>query len=185
MRTPIDVAWMFPEFACISDARLRQQVDAVWQDLWAQSAFAEIGDVPTSGEIPYPNLPHSRAVLSLCLAIADIFETVHKVAVDRDVLIAAAILQDASKVVEYQPASGGGVEKTEIGKTYPHAYWAAMLATRHGVPPQVVHIILTHSPSHAKFPDSLEGKIIYYADQLDVIAIHRDGWKKESFIRRG
>lgn len=184
MRKPIDVAAMFPQLDEIRDPELRAKVVAVWRELWSQSAFADIADVPTSGEIAYPNLPHSRAVLAMCLKIADVFEEVHRVDVDRDVLIAAAILQDASKVVEYQPASGGGVERTEIGRTYPHAYWAAMLATRHGVPPAVVHIILTHSPSHAKFPDSLEGKIIYYADQLDVIAIHKDGWRKESFIRR-
>lgn len=183
MKKPLDLAWMFPELNRIGDPDLRAQVNAVWQELWAQSAFADVADVPTSGDIPYPNLTHSRAVLSLCLKIADTFEETHGLKVDRDVLIAAAILQDAGKVVEYQPGKGG-VERTEIGTSYPHAYWAAMLATRHGVPSKVVHIILTHSPSHAKFPQSLEGKIIYYADQLDVIAIHRDDWKKESIIRR-
>jgi hypothetical protein len=84
-------------------------------------------------------------------------------------------------------ASGGetrGPQYGEIGSRYPHAYWGAMTATRQGMPPAVVHIMLTHSPSHAKFPDSPEGKMIYYADRLDVIAIHRDGWKKESIIRR-
>ncbi|MBM3571092.1 MAG: HD domain-containing protein [Alphaproteobacteria bacterium] len=184
MKKPIDVAEMFPEVTRIADPALRGKIDAVWNDLWSKSDFNDIADVPTSGEIPYPNLPHARAVLKLCLAIADIFENIHGIRVDRDVLIAAAILQDASKVVEYRPKPGGGVEKAEIGKSYPHAYWAAHISTRHGVPPAIVHIILTHSPSAARFPDSLEGKIIYYADQLDVIAIHGDGWKKESIIHR-
>ncbi|MBL8699919.1 MAG: HD domain-containing protein [Alphaproteobacteria bacterium] len=184
MKKAIDVAWMFPEFELIRDRALKDRIVAVWQELWAASEFTDIGDVPTSGSIPYPNLPHSRAVLSLCVRIADVFEQVHGTKVDRDTLIAAAILQDASKVVEYRPRPGGGVDRTEIGQTYPHAYWAGMLATKHGIAPAIVHIILFHSPSAAKFPASLEGKIIYYADQLDVIAISGDHWKKESFIYR-
>ena len=51
----------------IRDRALRDRIVAVWQELWAASEFTDIGDVPTSGSIPYPNLPHSRAVLSLCV----------------------------------------------------------------------------------------------------------------------
>jgi len=38
--------------------------------------------------------------------------------------------------------------------------------------------MLTHSSSAAKFPDSLEGKILYHVDQIDVIGCHKDRWKK-------
>lgn len=183
MKKPIDVAWMFPQINEIKDAKLKQDVIDIWQELWEMSEFEDIEALPTSGQISYPNLPHSRSVLAMCLQIADTFETYHNVKVDRDVLIAAAILQDASKVVEYRPSKSGSIEKTEIGKTFPHAYWGAMLGAQRKLPAAVLHIIVTHSPSHAKFPESLEGKIIYYVDQLDVIAIHGDRWKKESIIR--
>jgi hypothetical protein len=43
---------------------------------------------------------------------------------------------------------------------------------------------LTHTPQASKFPESLEGKILYYVDQLDVIAIHKDRWKKELIVKR-
>jgi hypothetical protein len=100
------------------------------------------------------------------------------------VLIVAAILQDASKVVEYRLKPAGGVVRTDIGLTYGHAFWVTMLAAQKGLPLAIAHILLTHSPQAAKFPQSLEGKIIYYVDQLDVIAIHGDHWIKESIIRK-
>ena len=48
----------------------------------------------------------------------------------------------------------------------------------------VVHILLTHTPQAPKFPTSIEGKILYYVDQLDVIAIFKDRWRKELFITK-
>lgn len=183
MKKPINVAWMFPQFEQIADAGLKQKVIEIWDELWAMSEFEDIETVPTSGEIATPNLPHSRSVLTMCLQVADSFERYHGVKVDRDVLIAAAILQDASKVVEYRPVAGG-VERTDIGRTYGHAFWVTMLAAQKGLPSAISHILITHSPQAAKFPQSLEGKIIYYVDQLDVIAIHGDHWIKESIIRK-
>lgn len=180
---------IFPQIGQIADHALRTQVEAVWQDLWTQSRWNSFDDLPTSKEIPYPARPHSQCVLDLSLAIADQFEKHHGIRVDRDVLIAAAILQDASKVVEYDPsgpagASGSGAAHTVIGKSFPHAFWCAHVALNHGVPLPVVHIIMTHSPGAAQFPQSLEGKILYYADQLDVIAIFGDRWVKHLMVER-
>jgi hypothetical protein len=184
-RSALEIDPLLPEIGLIQDAGLRDKVRAVWQALWARSEFADFGAIPTSGEIPYPNLPHMRCVVALAVGIADSFERFHGVKVDRDVLVAACLLQDASKVVEYRPKPGGGVEKTPIGKAVPHAFEAARVALDHGLPLEVVHIIATHSPQAPRFPTSLEGKIIYYADQLDVIAIHGDHWVKEQVIHRG
>jgi hypothetical protein len=42
----------------------------------------------------------------------------------------------------------------------------------------------SHTPQAPKFPDTLEGKILYYLDHLDVIAIFKDRWRKELFITK-
>jgi len=183
-RPKVDLDRFLPEIGQIKDKALADKVRAVWADLWARSEFRDFAKVPTSGSIAYPNIPHTRSVIAMACAIADTYARFHGIRTDRDVLLAACLLQDASKLVEYRPKKGGGVEKTEIGKNYPHAFSAAQSALAHGVPMSVVHIILTHSPSAAKFPQSLEGKIIYYADQLDVIAIHGDDFVKEQVIYR-
>ncbi|MBX9595826.1 MAG: HD domain-containing protein [Roseomonas sp.] len=183
-RPMLDLDTYFPEVAQISDASLAEKVRAVWRDLWAQSFFDDLASVPTSGEIAYPNVPHTRSVTALALAIADVLARFHGTKIDRDVLIAACLLQDASKLVEYQPKPGGGVEKTAIGRAMPHAFEAARLAAQHGVPLPVLHIIATHSPSAAKLPETLEGRIVYLADEIDVTAIHGDQFVKEQIIRR-
>jgi hypothetical protein len=180
----LDLAKIFPEIDLISDRSLRDKVVAVWEELWAESSYDDINSVPTSPEIPYPHIPHNRCVLAMALAIADAFERFHGVKTNRDVLVAAALLQDASKLVEMNAKTDGSTEASKKGKAYPHAFYGAHVALKHGVPDEICHIILTHSPQAPKFPVSLEGKILYYADQLDVIAIYKDRWIKDLFITK-
>jgi len=183
-RNLVAIEALYPEVDCINDPDLRQAVGAVWDELWAKSRWADPADVPTSGEISYSNLPHTRCVLQIALSIADAFETHHGLKVNRDHLIASAVLQDASKVVEYEPGPDGKAAKTELGRAFPHAFWCAHLGVLHGLPFEVLDTLLNHSPSAPRFPSTLEGKILYFADQVDVIAIHGDRWKKQIFISK-
>jgi 23S rRNA maturation-related 3'-5' exoribonuclease YhaM len=183
-KKPLNLPEVFPEVDMISDHSLREKVIAVWDELWQESPYDDIKKMPTSPEIAYPHVPHNRCVLQLALAIAEAFEKFHGVKTNRDVLIAAALLQDASKLVEMDPGSDGTTQTSKRGKAYPHSFYGAHLALKHGVPDEICHIILTHSPQATKFPTSLEGKILYYADQLDVIAIYKDRWVKDLFITK-
>ena len=96
----LDLAAIFPEFERISNADLRQKVDQLWQRLWQESKFERLEDVPVSSKVPRSHLPHAQAVVRLAVAAADVAEQLHKRPVDRDLLIAAAIAQDAGKLVE-------------------------------------------------------------------------------------
>ncbi|ABE36560.1 putative hydrolase [Paraburkholderia xenovorans LB400] len=183
-KQPIDVVALFPQVADIQDEALRKAVVVVWQELWEMSAWKRLEEVPTSPEIPYPTLPHNQCVLDMAMSVADLFERHHGLKVNRDYLIAAAVLQDASKVVEMEPGAEGKVAATALSKHYPHAFWAAHLALRHGVPDEVVHVLLTHSPQSPKFPSTIEGKILYYVDQIDVIGIFKDRWRKDLYITK-
>lgn len=183
-KKPIDVVAIFPEVKQIKDEKLRRAVVEIWEELWAMSPWTDVNEVPTSPEIPYPTVPHNQCVMAMALAVAESFEKFHGVKVNRDHLIAGAILQDASKVVEFERGAGGKLESTPIGQLYPHAFWCAHLALQKGVPDAIVHVLLTHTPQAPKFPQTLEGKILYYVDQLDVIAIFKDRWRKELFITK-
>lgn len=183
-RQPIDVVSLFPQVADIQNEPLRKAVVAVWQELWEMSTWKRLEDVPTSPEIPYPTLPHNQCVLDMAMSVADLFERHHGLKVNRDYLIAGAVLQDASKVVEMAPGADGKVVATALSKHYPHAFWAAHLALRHGIPDEVVHVLLTHSPQSPKFPSTIEGKILYYVDQIDVIGIFKDRWRKDLYITK-
>lgn len=180
----IDILALYPAVADIKNDALRQAVIDIWQEMWSESAWTAIGEVPTSGEISYPNLPHTQCIVEMALSVADAFESHHKLMVDRDILIAAAVLQDASKVVEYEPDGAGGARHTEIGRNYVHGFWCAHLLAKRNLPHEVAHIVLTHGSAAPRFPSSLEGKILYYIDQLDVIAIHGDRWVKKLMITK-
>ncbi len=115
MKKKLDVVSLYPELQQISDEKLRNAVIEIWQEMWAMSKWNDPGDLPTSGEIPYPNLPHTQCVVAMALSVADAFKKYHKIELNRDYLIAAAVLQDASKVVEYEPGPDGKARQTEIG----------------------------------------------------------------------
>jgi hypothetical protein len=183
VKKALDFQALFPEVQLIGDPALRSKVEAVWQELWQQSDLDSIDLLATSPEIPYLHIPHNRAVVEMAVAVAATFERFHAVTVDRDVLVAAALLQDASKLVEYTLVDGK-IAYSGLGREYPHAFWAAHVALKHGVPDEICHIILTHTPQAAAFPKSLEGKILYYVDQLDVLAIHGDRWRKQLVITK-
>lgn len=183
-KKPLNMEEILPEITQIADSDLRARVEHVWQELWRRSEWETIEAVPTSREIPYSNLPHTRSIVQMALAVATAFEEHHGVTVNRDVLVAAALLQDVSKLVELRPGAEGRAEKTERGNLFQHPFLAAHAALEAGVPDSVVHIILSHSPNSPSFPESLEGKILYYVDQLDVLAIHKDRWKKSIFITK-
>jgi hypothetical protein len=73
-----------------------------------------------------------------------------------------------------------GQQRTSAQRAHPLAQDTHRTAK--GIPDEIAHVMLTHSPSASKFPDSLEGKILYYVDQIDVIAIHKDRWKKHLLV---
>jgi hypothetical protein len=183
VKQPLDFPALFPEVQMLAEAELRRGVEAVWQRLWQESPFAEVIDVPTAQDIPYPHVVHNRAVLAMALAVSEIFQRFHHVQVDQDLLIAAALLQDASKLVEFRPTESGTVY-SEIGRNLPHGFMAAHLAMEEGLPPGVCEVIMSHSPTATRFPERLEGKILYYVDQLDVIAVFGDRWRKEVHITK-
>ena len=73
---------------------------------------------------------------------------------------------------------------SELGDKFPHAFWVAHLALNHGLSYEICEILLNHTPQSAKFPKTLIGKILYWVDQLDVIGIHGDRWRKDLFITK-
>jgi hypothetical protein len=89
----------------------------IWQEMWEMSAWDDPAALPTSSEIPYPNLPHTQCVVAMALSVADAFQKYHGIEVNRDHLIAAAVLQDASKVVEYEPGPDGKARHTPSART--------------------------------------------------------------------
>lgn len=173
----LEVADLFPELELITDVSLRGKVVAVWQRLWEESSFDQIGDVPVMPSLPYPNLKHQQAYLKCIVSVARIFEDVHGASYNMDHLIAGAMLADASKLVEYQ-RTGSGYGYTELGRQLPHAIYGAHIALLMGLPMPVVHMIATHSPSSGMAPASDEARLLHWLDQADIAGFGHDLWKR-------
>jgi len=178
-KQPLDLDALFPELSQIRDVGLREAVVAIWQELWQRSAYQRIDDVPVSSSIDYPQVKHARGVLRAALAVAPIWEEVHGVHFDRDVLIAGALLMDVSKMVESGRDAGGKPAKTEVGRLLPHATLAAHLAMQHGVPLPVVHVITCHSPNGGKAPATHEAELLDSLDQADIAAFGHTIWTRK------
>jgi putative nucleotidyltransferase with HDIG domain len=142
-----------------------EPVVGVWSRLWSASLW------PTPSACPYnPIAPkvdlvtHVNQVTIGALKLADTAVDVLGVESDRDVVLAAGLLHDASKLVEYEPGPDGQARKSEFGSTHRHAELAAARASEAGLPPSVVDIVRNHTPQSPEIPRTVEGLCIYYAD---------------------
>ena len=173
-----------PELHQIEDDELRAKVRAVWCKLAAASAFDDLAALPVSPKLDYSHITHNRSVAAMALAAAEILHRFHGTDIDRDRLLAGALLQDASKLVEYEPDGNGGVRLSEIGERFPHAFYAAHAALEEGLSADLAETILTHTYEAAGFPRTLEAKILFFIDQVDVAALGGDRWAKTGMIYR-
>ena len=183
MKKKLNILEVFPEINWIQDEVIRQGTIRVWERLWEESCWEDINKVPCTPKLHFPHIIHNRSVLLNSIAMADTYEKLFNVTINRDHLISACLLQDSSKLVEYQETENG-MEKTQLGKTFPHAFYAAHVALDENLPHEVVSAILEHTPDSADFPKTLIAKILFYADQADMAALQGDRWKKTNVIYR-
>jgi hypothetical protein len=175
----INVRALFPELELIGDAALKDSVIEIWEEIWALSEYERLEDVRVSLKIDYPQIKHCQGIVRGAVALAPVWEQVHGVHFDRDVLVAAALLMDVSKLVETKPKSGGGNEQTELGRALPHAVYAAHLALQKGLPLSIVHVLTAHSPNGGKAPNTPEAHLLDWIDQADISAFGFDIWRRK------
>jgi hypothetical protein len=175
----IDVRALFPEVDRISDSDLRQAVIDIWLQLWEMCEYERLDDVRVSLKIDYPQIKHCQGIVRGAIALADVWEGLHGVHFDRDVLIAGALLMDVSKLVENRPGPDGSAAQTEIGRALPHAVYAAHVALQKGIPLSIVHILTAHSPNGGKAPNAPEAHLLDAVDQADINAFGFDIWRRK------
>jgi hypothetical protein len=160
-----------PELNIIQDAGLRDKVIAVWSESlqsggfsvedMKQVPFAMLGDQPS-----ITLLERVRAVCRTCLAIADSLVASYgkRVVVNKDVLVAGALLADVGKFLEYERRKDGTLRKAPRGELLRHPFTGVGLAFRHGLPIEVMHIIAVHSREGDYVRRSTEACIYHHAD---------------------
>jgi putative nucleotidyltransferase with HDIG domain len=90
----------------------------------------------------------------------------HEYQIDFDILTSGALLHDIGKLLEYKRQNLHFV-KSESGILLRHPFSGASLASKQGLPEQVVHIIATHAKEGNLGYRSPEAIIVHHADFMN------------------
>lgn len=176
--TTDQIASLFPPLLQISDAALRNKVAAVWNEAlttgcggkgWSTDELRAVPFTLLAGDIDLRYIEHLNSCALQCIAIADVLEQVfgERVPINRDHLIAGALLADVGKPLEFDKDASGNVIKGHYGEMLRHPFSGVAMCYKHGLPPEVMHIVATHSHEGDKVQRSIESIIFHHADFVD------------------
>ncbi|MCB9848897.1 MAG: HDIG domain-containing protein [Phycisphaeraceae bacterium] len=174
----VQIAELFPEINEIRDAGLRDRVAAVWSEAITTGCggkgwtFDELRAVPftlLAGDIDLRYVEHLRSCCKQCMVIADVLNEVFgdRIPINRDHLIAGSLLADVGKPLEFDKDASGRVIKGHFGDMLRHPFSGVAMCYKHGIPPEVMHIVATHSYEGDKTQRSIESIIFHHADFVD------------------
>ena len=170
---PNSIADLIPEINQIQDEDLRGKVIAVWEDALAKGGW-QLDDLETMPytllvdkvEITFPE--HVSVVCRLCIAMEGVLADAYgeRYSIDKDVLIAGALLADVGKLLEFSREG----DKFVWASTYEyirHPFTGVALCYKHQIPEAVMHIVATHSWEGDKFTRRPESIVFHHADFTD------------------
>jgi putative nucleotidyltransferase with HDIG domain len=168
-----EIVRLLPEIEQIEDQKVKEQVIATWEDAVARGGWLikELGEIPFTLLIPECSISiitHTRAVTHTSIEVAKVLLNFYKdqEKINRNILIAGAILHDVVKIVEYAKEKDK-IVKSKTGKFLRHPFSGSALAYQHGLPDEVVHIIATHAHEGDGAYRSVEAIIVHYADFIN------------------
>ncbi len=173
-----DIAKLFPNIMDIKDAALRDKVAATWDEALTKGCggkgwtFDEIRAIPftlLAGKIDMRFVEHLNSCCKQCIAITGVLNEVFgsRVPVNLDYLIAGSLLADVGKMLEFDKDASGKVIKGFFGDMLRHPFSGVALAYKHCIPPEVMHIVATHSHEGDKVERTIESWIFHHADFVD------------------
>ncbi len=165
---------LIPEFSLIEDQTLRAKTITIWEEAtnyrnWTSEELRNIPFTLLAENCKITYLEHVRTVCKMCVACDKVLsEAYHerKTPVNRDYLIAGALLADVGKLYEYDKQNGN-VVKSKHGKYLRHPFSGVGLCFKYDIPEEVMHIVAVHSKEGDHFPRSPEAIILHHADFID------------------
>jgi putative nucleotidyltransferase with HDIG domain len=165
---------LLPEVSEIKDEKLKGKVIDIWEEAvafrrWTPEILSSIPFTLLAENVKITFIDHVRAVCRMCIECDKVQQEIHgekRTPVNRDYLIAGALLADVGKLLEYEIINGKPV-KSDYGKKLRHPFSGVALAFKHEVPPEVMHIIATHSKEGEGEKRSPESVIFHHTDFID------------------
>jgi putative nucleotidyltransferase with HDIG domain len=166
-----------PELELIADRELRDKCIDAWALALSQTEFQRIEDIPPTGTptSPYLKAPltqadHLRGTATIALGMVNGLEQIAgKTRIDRDLVIASALLHDVGKAWEVSPrnlARWKADPATTGNPSFRHSAYGAHICLTVGLPETVAHTAGYHSGGGEGewIQRSMENTIVYLAD---------------------
>jgi len=164
---------ILPEIEWIEDADLREKVVETWVDGLERGGWRpeDVDRMPftLAKKVASSFAKHVRSVTRICAFVADTFDEIYggvDLKLDKDLLLAGALLHDVGKLVEMEEVDGT-FRKSPAGKLVRHAFSGVALADAHGLPAEVQHMIGTHSKEGDAFQRTPESLVLHLADFMN------------------
>ncbi|MCO8268423.1 HD domain-containing protein [Haloferax sp. AB510] len=159
-----DLAAVLPEIEEIADNQLREKVQQSFRIGLEEGEFDTFTAVPwaphhteTVGEQGF--IKHTRDVTLMAIALADQLVDLRDIPLNRDHLIAGALVHDISKFFEYS-----GDSLSEYRTLLEHPHMCIYLLQKAEIPVHIQHIALSHTPQSSVAPQTIEAEIVQKAD---------------------
>ena len=174
---PRDIEALFSELREIKDSKLRHAVAEIWCETAAEMKWDPLEEIPknTKEELGRSLIGHIKGVTAMALAICDAAKSLHGKEYDRDAMIAASLLHDVSKLVEYEPDpekpraanTPRAGRPSNLGKYVQHAVYAAHKMLNKGLSLELVNLAITHTHASGVRGKTWEAAALFYADFAD------------------
>ncbi|MBD3257932.1 HD domain-containing protein [candidate division GN15 bacterium] len=165
---------LLPEIEEIQDKDLQDKTIACWAEAiefrgWSEDLLRNIPFTLLAENVKITFIDHVRACAGMCIAVDKVLDQYHgerKTPVNRDHLIAGALLADVGKLLEFEIVDGKPI-KSDYGKHIRHPFSGVGLAFKHDLPSEVMHVIATHSKEGHGEKLRPESIIFHHCDFID------------------
>ena len=165
-----EVLEIWPEINWIKDDDLREKTLNAWAYAIEKSQLEpkNLEEIPFSLLIKNCNVSfmnHKRTCVQLAVEMAKkmVENFGDEIKVNLDIMISGAILIDVGKLLEYE-MKDEKLTTSDYGKVVRHPFSGVAIAARFGLPPEVQHIIGTHSKEGDLGKRTVESIIVHHAD---------------------
>jgi putative nucleotidyltransferase with HDIG domain len=174
MITKDDIQKLFSaQLAKITDAKLRDQVVAVWVAACKQGGWETVDQLEA---MPFTLLTETHGInfIEHTIAVTDGAEALGKAQqatyrrlpyrIDMDRLIAGGLLHDVGKLLEIESDGAGGWRKSRNGMCARHPISGAILVGAAGLSDELVNTVACHAKEGDGRPQVIETVLIHQAD---------------------
>jgi putative nucleotidyltransferase with HDIG domain len=161
---------LWPELDWIADPDLRDKTAKTWEQALALSPLApeDLDSIPFTllvANCPTTFMEHKRCVVHIARKAAESMTEFmgNALPINKDTVIAGAILADVGKLLEYETVDGKA-KQSKRGEMLRHPFTGVALAMQCGVPDDVCHIIATHAAEGDLVKRTTEAYIVHHAD---------------------